>query len=101
MEIEVGRKSVGAPVLASMGEMPMSAFSIIVGWLLVNAVVFAALMLRRDRPALRNRLFLWVVDGRREAEEGLAAVGEPKVIRPVVGTDGDRVAAAVVGAIDK
>jgi hypothetical protein len=50
--------------------MPMSALSIIVGWLLINAVAFAALMLRRDQPALRNRLFLWVVDGRREAEEG-------------------------------
>ena len=51
----------------------MSALSIIVGgWLLLNAVVFAALMLRRDRPALRNRLFLWVVDGRRETEEGRA-----------------------------
>ena len=48
----------------------MSALSIIVGWLLVNAVVFAPLMLRRDQPALRNRLSLWVVDGRREAEEG-------------------------------
>ena len=50
----------------------MSALSIIVGWLLVNAVVFAALMLRRDQPALRNRLSLWVVNGRREAEEGPA-----------------------------
>ena len=48
----------------------MSAFSIIVGWLLVNPVVFAALMLRRDQPALRNRLFLWVADGRREGKEG-------------------------------
>ena len=48
----------------------MSALSIIVGgWFLLNAVVFAALMLRRDRPALRDRLFLWVVNGRREAEE--------------------------------
>ena len=44
--------------------------AIIGGLLLVNAVVFAALMLRRDRPALRNRLFLWVVDGRRETDEG-------------------------------
>ena len=51
----------------------MSALSIIVGgWLLLNAVVFAALMLRRDRPVLRDRLFLWVVDGRREAGEGPA-----------------------------
>ena len=46
--------------------------AIIGGLLLVNAVVFAALMLRRDQPALRDRLFLWVVDGRREAEEGPA-----------------------------
>ena len=83
---------------------------IVGGWLALNAVVFAALLLRRDQPALKNRLFLWVVAGRREAEEGLAAVsahkpcldeGQPKFIRPVVGTDGDRVAAAVVGAIDK
>ena len=41
----------------------MSAFSICVGgWLVLNAVVFAALMLRRDRPVLRDRLFLWAVD---------------------------------------
>jgi len=33
----------------------MSALSIIVGsWLVLNAVVFVALMFRRDRPALRN-----------------------------------------------
>jgi hypothetical protein len=50
----------------------MLAMSIIGGLLLVNAVVFAALMLRRDQPAMRDRLFLWVVDGTREAEEGPA-----------------------------
>ena len=51
----------------------MSALGIMVGgWLLLNAVVFAALMLRRDQPARRDRLFLWVVYGRREAEEGPA-----------------------------
>ena len=58
--------------LGIKGEMPMSAMSMIGGLLLVNAVVFAALMLRRDQPALRDRLFLWVIDGRREAEEGPA-----------------------------
>ena len=41
----------------------MSALRIIVGgWLVLNAVVFAALMLRRGRPALRDRLFRWMVD---------------------------------------
>jgi hypothetical protein len=51
--------------------MPMSALNMIVGsWLALNAVVFAALLLRRDQPALKNRLFLWVVDGGRETEEG-------------------------------
>jgi hypothetical protein len=79
----------------------MLALNMIVGgWLALNAVVFAALILRRDQPAVRNQLFLWVVDGRREAEEGLAAdsahkpcldVGQPKVIRPVVAADRDRV----------
>jgi hypothetical protein len=49
----------------------MSALSIIVGgWFLLNAVIFAALMLRRDQPAVRDRLFRLVVDGRRGAEEG-------------------------------
>ena len=44
----------------------MSALSIFVGgWLALNAVVFAALMLRRNRPALR--LFRWVVDGKRHS----------------------------------
>jgi len=28
-------------------------------------------------------------------------IGQPKIIRPGIGTDGDRVAAAVVGAVDK
>jgi hypothetical protein len=46
----------------------MSALSIFVGgWLVLNAVVFAALMLRRNRPALRDRLFRWVVDGKRHS----------------------------------
>jgi hypothetical protein len=42
----------------------MSALSIVVGvWLLLNVVVFAALMLRRDQPVLKDRLFLWAVGG--------------------------------------
>jgi hypothetical protein len=41
----------------------MTGLSICVGgWLVLNAVVFAALMLRRNRPALKDRLFRWVVD---------------------------------------
>jgi hypothetical protein len=39
------------------------------GWLVLNAVVFAALMLRSNRPALRDRLFRWTVDSGREGEE--------------------------------
>jgi len=35
------------------------------GWLVLNAIIFAALMLRRGRPVLRDRLFRWAVDGRR------------------------------------
>jgi hypothetical protein len=68
----------------------MSALNMIVGgWLTLNAVAFAALLFRRDQPVLKNRLFLWVLDGRREAEEGLTAdsahkpcldVGQPKII---------------------
>ena len=55
----------------------MSALSIIVGgWLLLNAVVFAALMLRRDRPVLRDRLFRWVVgDEVHDRLGALAAIG--------------------------
>ena len=49
----------------------MSALSIIVGsWLVLNAVVFVALMFRRDRPALRNSTIPMVIDGKREAEDG-------------------------------
>ena len=48
----------------------MTGLSICVGgWLVLNAVVFAALMLRRNRPALRDRLFRWTVDNGREGEE--------------------------------
>ena len=44
----------------------MSTWSILVeGWLALNAALFAALMLRRNQPALRDRLFRWVIDGRR------------------------------------
>ena len=57
----------GCARLGIKGGMPMSALSIIVGgWFLLNAVIFAALMLRRDQPAVRDRLFRLVVDGRRE-----------------------------------
>ena len=65
------------PVLASKGEMPMSGLSIVVGgWLLLNAVVFAALMLRQDRSVLRDRLFRWAVGDEVHDRPGdLAAVG--------------------------
>jgi len=55
----------------------MLALSIIVGgWLPLNAVVFAALMLRRDQPALRDRIFRWVVgDEVHDQLEGRAAIG--------------------------
>ena len=55
----------------------MSGLSIIVGgWLLLNAVVFAALMLRQDRSVLRDRLFRWAVgDEVRDRPGDLAAVG--------------------------
>jgi hypothetical protein len=35
------------------------------------------------------------------ADETMLYVGQPKVIRPLIGADGDAVAAAIVGAIDK
>ena len=41
----------------------MTGLSICVGgWLVLNAVIFAALMLRRGRPVLRDQLFRWAVD---------------------------------------
>ena len=44
----------------------MTGLSICVGgWLVLNAVIFAALMLRRRRSVLTDRLFRWAVDGRR------------------------------------
>ena len=44
----------------------MSALSIIVGgWLGFNIAVFAALMLRRSRPEVRERLFRWAIGARR------------------------------------
>jgi hypothetical protein len=46
------------------------------GWVALNAVVFAALMLRRDQPALRDRLFRWAVAGGREGEE-LSRIANP------------------------
>jgi hypothetical protein len=55
----------------------MSALSIFVGgWLALNAVVFIVLMLRRDLPVPRDRLFRWVVGDEVHDRQGdLAAIG--------------------------
>ena len=55
----------------------MSALSIFVGgWLALNAVVFIVLMLRRDLPVPRDRLFRWVVGDKVHDRQGdLAAIG--------------------------
>jgi hypothetical protein len=43
---------------------------IVVCWLVLNAAIFAALLLRRPRSELRERLFRWIVQGRsRRAEK--------------------------------
>ena len=57
--------------------MPMSGLSIAVGgWLLLNAVVFAALMLRQDQSVLRDRLFRWAVgDEVHDRLRNLATIG--------------------------
>ena len=55
----------------------MLALSIFVGgWLALNAVVFIVLMLRRDLPVPRDRLFRWVVGDKVHDRQGdLAAIG--------------------------
>jgi len=51
----------------------MSALSIALGgWVILNGALFAALMLRRDRPEARERLFRWVIKGARRAYVFLA-----------------------------
>jgi hypothetical protein len=46
----------------------MSALMIVLGgWMVLNGALFAALMLRRDRPEARERLFRWVVKGARRS----------------------------------
>jgi hypothetical protein len=35
----------------------------VVGWIAFNAAVAAALLTRRSRPKLRERLFRWVIRG--------------------------------------
>ena len=43
----------------------MSVLStILIGWLALNGVVVAALLARRSRPQLRERLFKWVIRGK-------------------------------------
>jgi hypothetical protein len=45
-------------------ETTMSVLSsVAIGWVTLNAALFAALMLRRPRPELRERLFKWVFHG--------------------------------------
>jgi hypothetical protein len=40
----------------------MSVLSIVITcWLVLNAAVFAALLLRRPRPQLRSKLFRWIL----------------------------------------
>jgi hypothetical protein len=47
----------------------MSALSIALGgWVVLNGVLFATLMLRRDRPHARERLFRWVLKGARRSD---------------------------------
>ena len=47
------------------------------------------------------RPYVWAALAAGCAGETILNVGQPKIIRSLVATDGDRVAAAVVGAIDK
>jgi hypothetical protein len=42
----------------------MSVLSIVaIGWVTLNAALFTALLFRRPRPALRERLFKWAIQG--------------------------------------
>jgi hypothetical protein len=46
----------------------MSALTVIVGsWLALNVALVIALMLRRSRPKMQERLFRWVVGDKRVA----------------------------------
>ncbi len=49
----------------------MSVLGIVaIGWVALNAAIFTALLLRRPRPELRERLFKWTVLGAaKEAKE--------------------------------
>jgi hypothetical protein len=52
----------------------LSAISIALGgWVVLNGVLFAALMLRRDRPEARKRLFQWVLKGERRRRRKVQA----------------------------
>jgi hypothetical protein len=58
----------------------MSAICIaLLGWVILNGALLAALMLRRDRPEARERLLRWVI---KELAPGAAIYGgaEPPVI---------------------
>jgi hypothetical protein len=42
----------------------MSVLSgIAIGWVTLNAAIFTALLMRRPRPEVRERLFKWTVHG--------------------------------------
>jgi hypothetical protein len=46
------------------GTRAMSFLSIVaIGWVTLNASIFTALLLRRPRPELRQRLLKWAVQG--------------------------------------
>ena len=49
-----------------------SALTVIIGsWLALNLALATALMLRRSRPKMRERLFRWVVGDRERREPRL------------------------------
>jgi hypothetical protein len=49
---------------SSLKERAMSVLSsVAIGWVTLNAALFTALMLRRPRPELRERLFKWAIQG--------------------------------------
>jgi len=55
----------------------MSVLSIIViCWLALNGVVVAALLARRSRPELRERLFKWVIRGETKRRRSRTSHGQ-------------------------
>ena len=61
-------------------------FGIVGGWVLLNAALFAALLLRRNRPEARAKLLEWVLKGERRPQQATQTKAASESVESLFGT---------------